>query len=156
MEIRKISPADLSAVIALMKEFAEYEALSDYCTANEERLNLAMFGNDAFVEGFVAANGDLPVGYAIFYPFFASFRAERGLYLEDIYVQPDHRRGGTGLLMLKEIARLAAGRGMERIDFQVLDWNKPAIDFYIKHGAVSNPDETHFKFSGDAFRTLAA
>mgnify|MGYP003908876119 CR=1 FL=1 len=95
MEIRKISPADLSAVIALMKEFAEYEDLSDYCTANEERLNLAMFGKDAFVEGLVAASEDTPAGYAIFYPFFASFRAERGLYLEDIYVQPDHRRGGT-------------------------------------------------------------
>jgi GNAT superfamily N-acetyltransferase len=156
MDIRSISPADLPNILTLMREFAAYEGLVEYCTADEERLRSAMFGEEAFVEGLIAINDEISVGYALFYPCFASFRAERGLYLEDIYIKPDHRRGGTGLIMLKEIARLATKRGMQRIDFQVLDWNKPAIDFYTKHGAVTNPDETHFKFSGEAFKTLAA
>jgi len=156
MEIRKISTTDLPDILALMREFAAYEDLSEYCTANEERLGSAMFGKNAYVEGLVATDQDALVGYALFYPCFASFRSERGFYLEDIYVKPDHQRSGTGLLILKEIARTAADRGMERIDFQVLDWNQRAVNFYKKHGAVSNPEETHFKFSGDAFRSLAA
>jgi len=155
VEIRKTSPADLPGILALMRDFAAYEDLSEYCTANEERLGSAMFGKNAYVEGLVASDQEALIGYALFYPCFASFRCERGLYLEDIYVKPDHQRSGTGLLILKEIARLAAERGMERIDFQVLDWNERAVNFYKKHGAVSNPDETHFKFSGAAFRTLA-
>ena len=68
--------------------------------------------------------------YSIFYPNFASFRGQRGMYLEDIYISPDYRGRGIGEAMLREIARIAAAHGFERIDFQVLDWNKPAIDFY--------------------------
>jgi GNAT superfamily N-acetyltransferase len=154
--IRQITADDLPAVVELMREFAAYENLSEYCEITVERLSLAMFGDDGYVEGLAAVSDRALVGYALFYPCFGSFRGERGLYLEDIFVQQEHRRGGTGLMLLKEIARLAASRGMERIDFQVLDWNEPALTFYRKHGAASNPDETHFKFSGDAFRRLAA
>ena len=156
MDFRKISAADLPSVLALMQEFAAYEDLAEYCTVNEARLHSAMFGDGAFVEGLIATDKEQSIGYALFYPCFGSFRGERGLYLEDIYVKPEYRRSGTGLMLLKEIARTAKERGMERIDFQVLDWNKPAIDFYKKHGAVTNPDETHFKFSGNAFEKLAA
>ncbi len=139
-----------------MQEFAEYEKLSDYCTVTADRLNAAMFGDDAFVEGLIAADLELPIGYALFHPNFSSFRGERGMYLEDIFVKPDHRGSGIGLRMIKEIAGIAASRGYERIDFQVLDWNTPAINFYKKLGAVSNDDETHFKFADKAFRDLAS
>lgn len=156
LTIRKMQPGDIPAVLRLLREFAEYEKLSDYCTATEEGLNEAIFGETAIAEGIVATEGENLSGYAIFYPNFSSFRSERGLYLEDIYLSPQFRGGGGGRRMLAEIARLASGRGFKRIDFQVLDWNTPAIEFYKKLGAVSNDDETHFKFSGDAFLSLAS
>ncbi len=90
-----------------------------------------------------------------FYPNFSSFRGERGIYLEDIYIKPEFRGAGAGKLLLSEVARIAAERGFERMDFQVLDWNTPAIEFYKRLGAVCNADETHFKFSGEAFAALA-
>jgi GNAT superfamily N-acetyltransferase len=155
ISIRAIQPEDLSAVITLMREFAVYEDLADYCDVTVERLHRAMFDKRGFVKGLAAFTGDQMIGYALFYPCFASFRGELGMYLEDIYIQNDHRRDGTGLMLLKEIARAAAELGMERIDFQVLDWNTPAVTFYKKHGAVGNDGETHFKFSGTAFSTLS-
>ena len=155
LSIRKMEPGDIPGVLELLKEFAEYEKLSEYCTATAERFQAAMFGADAMVEGLVALSGDMLAGDALFYPNFSSFRGERGMYLEDIYLRPEFQGGGNGKAMLKEIARVTAERGFERIDFQVLDWNTPAIEFYEKLGAVSNDDETHFKFSGDAFARLS-
>jgi ribosomal protein S18 acetylase RimI-like enzyme len=96
------------------------------------------------------------VGYALFYPAFSSFRGERGLYLEDLYIDPEYRRHDLGHRMIKALAARASELGYERIDFLVLDWNEPAVNFYLKHGAERNDDESHFKFAGDAFRVLAA
>lgn len=149
-------PGDIAGVLELLDEFAEYEKLSEYCTATAERFHNALFGVDAIVNGLVAHSGDVLAGYALFYPSFSSFRGERGMYLEDIYLKPEFRGGGSGKAMLQEIARIAANRGFERIDFQVLDWNTLAIEFYKKLGAVSNDNETHFKFSGDAFAALVS
>lgn len=142
-------------VLALMKELAIYENLSSYCTITEERLHSAMFGANALVDGLLALDGEIAVGYALFYPNFSSFRGELGFHLDDLYVKGEYRGKGIGELMLKEIAREAASRGFERIDFNVLDWNSDAIEFYKKRGAVRNDEERHFKFSGDAVRRLA-
>ncbi len=154
--IRKINPEDLSSVLTLLGELAAYEKLTEYCTVTEERLHKAMFGEDATLEGLIAFDGRTPIGYALYYPNFSSFRGERGFHLDDIYVNNAFRGKGIGEAMLKEIAREAASRGFERIDFHVLDWNTPSINFYKKLGAVSNDEETHFKFSGDAFNQLSA
>jgi len=154
--IRKIKDQDLPEIKALMADFAAYENLSDYCDVTVERLRSAMFGENSYVEGLVAIDGNSLIGYALYYPCFSSFRGQRGLYLEDIYVKPERQGGGIGETLLKHIAREAASRGFERIDFQVLDWNRPAIEFYKKHGAVSNDEETHFKFADDAFYTLSS
>lgn len=156
LSIRNIRPEDLVAVISLMREFAAFENLSDYCTATEERLHAAMFGNNAVVEGLIAFDGETPIGYALFYPNFPSFRGQLGLYLEDIYIKAEYRRSALGHAMLKEIARIAASRGYDRIDFQVLDWNTSAITFYEKLGAVRDDDERHFKFTDSAFDELAS
>jgi GNAT superfamily N-acetyltransferase len=156
MKIRETLESDLTAIMGLVAEFAAYEDLTDYCTVTEDRLREVIFGPQAYVKSLVAAEGDTVVGYALFYPCFASFRGESGMYLEDIYVTEKHRRGGTGLMLIKAIAAYAAARGCTRIDFQVLDWNQPALSFYRKHGAESNDQETHFKFAGDAFAALAS
>ncbi|MEO7660571.1 MAG: GNAT family N-acetyltransferase [Pyrinomonadaceae bacterium] len=154
--IRKTLPDDVPDVVMLIREFAVFEELSDHCAVTEENLHTAMFGTAATVEGLIALDDDGPMGYALYYPNFSSFSGQRGLYIEDIYISERYRGGGLGLAMIKEIASIAASRGFERIDFMVLDWNSPAINFYRKHGALSNDDETHFKFSEQAFRDLAS
>ena len=150
-----ISPEDVPDVISLMREFAAFEDLSEYCEVTEERLRVAMFGNDAVVEGLIANDGDKAIGYALFYPNFSSFRGQRGFYLEDIYIKSEYRGSGIGEAMLREVARIAASRGCERIDFLVLGWNTPAIKFYESQGAVRDNDERHFKFTDEAFNKLA-
>jgi GNAT superfamily N-acetyltransferase len=114
-----------------------------------------MFGPTAFVEGLMAFDDKTPVAYAIFYPYFASFRGQRGVYLEDIFITEKYRKSGVGEKMLREIARIGKEQGAVRLDFQVLKWNAPAINFYIKHGAVIDEEERHFKFTDEVFERLA-
>lgn len=156
MEIRSIQKQDLAAVVGLIRELAEYEQLSQYCEVTEERLSAAMFGDGAFLEGLIAVEGGAAAGYALFFPYFSSFRGQRGFYLDDLFVAPDHRGRGLGIRMIRHIARLADERGFERIDFLVAEGNAAAIEFYKRHGAVTNPGERHFKFCDDAFRKLAS
>lgn len=155
LNIRSITQTDLPAVVDMLREFAAFENLSDYCTVTEERLDLAMFSKDAVVEGLIALDGEKPVAYTLYYPNFSSFRGERGIHLDDIYINTEYRKHGVGETMLKKIAQIAAARGFERIDFNVLEWNTPALKFYEKHGAVCNEEERHFKFSDTAFEKLA-
>ncbi len=156
IELRNIEESDLTSVVDLLKEFAAYEELSEYCEITVEKLRLAMFSADSNVEGLIAVDGDTPVAYALYFPSFASFRGQRGFYLEDIYIKPEYRRADLGERMIRTIASTAASRGFERIDFNVLLWNTPAVNFYDKFGAVRNDDERHFKFDDEAFKRLAA
>lgn len=149
------------AVIELMREFAAYENLSEFLEITEEKLFKALFGDEGFVECLIASAGDRdggerPVGYALFFMNFSSFRGQTGVYLEDIFITEDYRKYGLGELMLRQIARIGKENGAERMDFQVLEWNRPAIDFYEKHGAEMDASERHFKFTGAAFDKLAS
>jgi GNAT superfamily N-acetyltransferase len=155
MNIMLANSAHVPSIIALMRDFAEYEKLLKYFEITERKLSHVLFGRDPFVHCLVVEDAGYTVAYAIFYPNFATFRGQLGMYLEDIYVSPDHRGRGIGEAMLREIAKIAKGRGCERIDFQVLDWNKPAIDFYLRLGAVRDDSERHFKFTDKAFADLA-
>lgn len=154
VEIRKAEAVDIAAIVALMREFAEYERLADHLEITEEKLFAAMFGPGAFVEGLIATNNSQPVGYAVFYPNFLTFRGQKGYFLEDLFVSERGRRQGLGEKMLRKVAEMAKERGFERIDFLVLDWNHTAIDFYKKLGAHVADDESHFKFTNGAFRKL--
>jgi GNAT superfamily N-acetyltransferase len=156
IQIRKSTPDEVPAIVRLMREFAEYEKLGHYCEITEERLSDVMFGENAFVEGLVAFHDDEPVAYAMFYPYFASFRGQCGYYLEDIFVAEDFRRNGLGEAMVRIVAKLAKQRGYERIDFQVLEWNAPAVKFYEKLGAIRDDSERHFKFIDNSFNSLIA
>lgn len=154
--IRKVEKGDLGAVLALIREFAQFEELSDACEVTVEKLEKAMFTKAAVGEGLLAIDDGVPVGYALFFPNFSSFRGQRGLYLDDIFVKSEYRGKGVGEAIIKEIAQLAASRGMERLDFLVLDWNTPAARFYEKLGAVKDPEERHYKFADEAFRQLVS
>ena len=154
--LRTVRPNDIPAIVGLIREFAEFEDLSSYCEVTEDRLMTALFGESAVVEGLIAFEADRPIGYALFFPNFSSFRGQRGFYLDDIYLNEKYRGHGIGRAMLKKVASLAAERGFERIDLLVLDWNTKAVDFYLSLGAVHNLEEKHFKFTDNAFQELAA
>jgi ribosomal protein S18 acetylase RimI-like enzyme len=155
LHIRAMCREDLPAVLLLLRDFAEFEDLAEYCTATEERFAAVLFDEGSFADGIIFENAGVVAGYAIFFPHFSSFRGERGMYLEDIYIKPEYRGGGTGRSAISRIAGIAASRGFERIDFQVHNTNLGAIGFYKRLGAESNDDETHFKFAGEAFAVLA-
>ena len=154
--IENAAEKDIPQIIALIREFAEYENLLDFFEVTEESLNAALFGETKVAEAIIVFENEAAIGYAIFYPNFASFRGQRGLYLEDIFIKPEFRGRGVGEMMLRHIARLAQARGFERIDFQVLEWNTPAVKFYEKLGARRDDEERHFKFTDEAFKKLAA
>lgn len=156
IDIRKATPGDVPAIIELLRDFAEFEKLSEFCTVTEELLHDAMFGRAAFVQGIIAYDKTRATGYALFYPNFLSFRGRRGVFLEDLYIGPQYRGMGVGKAMLKAVAAAAKEQGCERLDFLVLDWNKPAIDFYESLGAVRDGEDRHYKFTDDAFMRLAS
>ena len=155
IRIEKAAPENIPQIFALMREFAEYEKLLEFFETTEERLETALFGDGKVADAILAFDGERVVAYAVFFPYFSTFRGQRGIYLEDIFITENARGKGVGEIMLKFIARLARTRGFERIDFQVLQWNTPAIAFYEKLGAVRDEEERHFKFTGEAFQKLA-
>lgn len=153
--IQTATPRDLPQILRMLRDFAEFENLLEFCEVTEEKLRDALFGDKPCVEGLMAFDAaGKAIGYALFYENFASFRGQRGIYLEDLYVAPEMRLGGVGLAMLKQLAKIARERGAERMDWQVLDWNKTAIKFYEKLGAQLDADERHFKLVGADFERL--
>jgi len=154
IEIRPMTEPDIPAVLGLLKEFAEFEKLDAYFEVTAERLHAALFGPGAFVEGLLAFDGGRPVAHAFFFPEFATFRGQRGYFLEDLFVSETYRGRGLGEMLLREVASRAAERGFERIDLVVLDWNERAIEFYKKRGAVGDEQGRQYKFTDDAFRRL--
>ena len=155
MNIRPAIRADIPAIVSLMRDFAEFEELLEFFQITEDKLSSVLFAEDRFVSSLVAELEGEVCAYAIFYPNFATFRGQMGMYLEDIYISREHRGKGLGEAMLREIAKFAVGRGCERIDFQVLDWNEMAIGFYQNLGAIPDDTERHFKFTDKAFYDLA-
>lgn len=153
--IKPVTEKDIPQIIALLREFAEYENLSDFVEITEERLKVALFGETKVSEAIVAFDDETAIGYAVFHPNFSTFRGQRGFYLEDIYIRKDFRKKSVGEMMVKHIAKLAKSRGFERIDFLVLEWNTPAVEFYKKLGAIRDEEERHFKFTDEAFQKLA-
>ncbi len=155
MKIKKAEIEDIPQIIELMREFAEFENLAHSLEVTEESLNEAMFGENAFVESLIAFDDETPIAFAIFFPYFSSFRGQKSVYLEDIYITEKYRKAGLGEKMLREIARIGKEKGAVRMDFQVLDWNTPAINFYKKHGALIDESERHLKFTVEAFKLLS-
>lgn len=156
IRIKTAGECDLSNIVAMIRDFAAFENLSEFCTVTEGRLREAMFGENASVEGLIAFDeNNQPVGYALFFPNYASFHGQRGLYLEDLWVAPDAQNRGVGFALIKRLAEIAKSRGCERLDWNVLDWNEKAIKFYKRLGAQIDESERHFKLLGEDFEKLA-
>jgi GNAT superfamily N-acetyltransferase len=154
----RIEPAtedDVPLVLKLVKKLAEYERLSHEVVATEEDFRKALFSPDRVAEALLAFRGAEPVGFALYFSTFSTFVGRPGIYLEDIFVEPEHRGHGIGAALLARIAKIACDRNCGRLEWSVLTWNEPAIGFYERLGARRMEDWRVFRLAGAALRDLA-
>lgn len=153
--IRPATVEDTPLILSFIRELAEYEKLSHEVVATEEALRASLFGERPFAEVLLAFVRGEPLGFALFFHNFSTFLGKPGIYLEDLYVRPEHRGTGAGRALLARLARLAVERGCGRLEWWVLDWNEPAVGFYKRIGARAMDDWTVYRLTGDALERLA-
>ena len=154
--IRPANEADVPLILRFIRELAIYEKLEHEVVATEDGLRTTLFGVKPAAEVLIASLRGEPVGFALFFSNFSTFLGQAGLYLEDLYVVPEARGKGAGLALLRELARIAIARGYGRLEWWVLDWNQPSIDFYKALGAEPMDDWTVYRLGGEAMGRLAA
>ncbi len=154
----KIRPAtinDAAVILALIKDLAEYEHLSHEVTATEEDIRQSLFGDRPVAQALIGEQQGIPISFALFFYNFSTFLGKPGIYLEDLYVQPEYRSKGFGRRMLAHIARLAKERNCGRFEWSVLDWNKPAIRTYDGLNATPMKEWILYRLTGKALNKLA-
>ena len=161
MSVRPVRPEDVPAVVALVRELADYEQALHEVRLTEAQLHERLFGEHPALFGHVAVADDGAgrgevAGMALWFLNFSTWRGTHGIYLEDLYVRPAHRGSGLGRELLRTLADLCVQRGYSRLEWSVLDWNTPSIDFYRAAGAVPMDGWTVFRLTDDALRTFAA
>lgn len=147
-------PADVATILGLICDLATYEREPDAVKATVAMLHDTLFGPTPTAEAIVAEADGAVVGMALFFTNYSTWSGRNGIYLEDLYVTPAARGTGLGKALLAHIARIAVARGCARVDWSVLDWNAPAIDFYRSIGAVAKDEWTVFRLDGDALAAL--
>jgi GNAT superfamily N-acetyltransferase len=153
--IRAATEDDVQLVFDLICELATYEKLRDEVVGTPAVLRESLFDRRDAEALVVEADGET-VGYAIFYTTFSTFECRSGIWLEDVYVRPEHRRGGVGRQILAHLAALALERGHVRLEWCALEWNEPALNFYAKLGAARLDDWRMLRLEADGMRELAA
>ena len=155
VQIRPATEADVQLLYDLILELAAYEKLGDSVAGTAETLHHSLFEQEAAEALLIeTANGEA-VGYAIFFTNFSTFECRPGIWLEDVYVRPEHRRGGIGLAVMEHLAQIARKRGYVRLEWCALEWNEPALDFYEKIGARRLDDWRMLRLEEDGIRRLA-
>ncbi|MBL8236340.1 MAG: GNAT family N-acetyltransferase [Bryobacterales bacterium] len=155
VSLRSATSADTPQILAFIQGLAEYEKLTHACVATEDSLRQSLFGPRRFAEVIMADYDGQPAGFALFFHNYSTFRAKPGIYLEDLFVLPERRGLGIGKALLKELARLAVERGCARLEWSVLDWNDPAIQFYKSLGAEPQDEWTIFRLTGAELLRMA-
>ncbi len=153
--IRFARPDDVPTIFGLIEGLAEYERLSHEVTATEEALRDHLFGERRYCEVLMAEADGRAVGFALFFHNYSTFLTKPGIYLEDLFVLPEERGRGYGKALLSCLARVAVERGCGRLEWSVLDWNEPSIEFYRALGAVPMDEWTVYRVTGDALDALA-
>jgi GNAT superfamily N-acetyltransferase len=154
--IRPARRADVPLLLTLAGELAEYERLTDQLQATEERLAAALFGERPAAEALIAEVAGETAGYALYYPTFSTFLAIQGIWLEDLFVRPDHRGDGVGRALLARVAAVVRTRGGERLEWSALDWNELALGFYRRIGAQQMNEWITHRLVGEGLTALAA
>ena len=153
--IRPATAADVPIILELIRELATYERAPNEVTATQEQLVDVLFGPRPAAEVLLAFEEETPVGFAVFFHNFSTWLGRSGLYLEDLFVRPEQRGKGYGRALLVHLAKIAHERGCGRMEWAVLDWNEPAIQFYKKIGAAPLDEWTVFRLTRDGIAKLA-
>jgi GNAT superfamily N-acetyltransferase len=154
----RIAPAtenDVPLILSFIRKLAEYEKLSHMVVATEANIHEHVFGANPVAAVLLAYWDSEPVGFALYLRNFSTFLGQAGIYLEDLFVDPEHRGKGIGKALLARLAKIAVERGHGRLEWAVLDWNTPSIEFYRSLGAVPLDEWTAYRLTGDALRRLA-
>lgn len=153
--IRSAAPGDVADLLRLIQGLAEYEKLAHMAVGTEPSLKAALFGPRPAAEALIAQRSGRAVGFALFFTTFSTFLCKPGIYLEDVFVEPAHRGLGIGKGLLRRLAQLAVERDCGRLEWRVLDWNQPSIDFYKSLGAQLLPEWVLVRMTHGEFATLA-
>jgi GNAT superfamily N-acetyltransferase len=153
--IRAATAADVQAILELIRALATYERAPNEVTATEQGLTEVLFGQKPAAEVLLAFENETAVGFAVFFHNFSTWLGRPGLYLEDLFVRSEHRGKGYGRALLIDLAKIARERGCGRMEWAVLDWNEPAIEFYRKLGAKPMDEWTVFRLARDGIAKLA-
>jgi GNAT superfamily N-acetyltransferase len=154
-EIRTTTAADIPVILELIRDLAIYERAPDAVVTTEAGLREVLFGPKPAAEVLLALEKGEPAGFAVFFHNFSTWLGRPGLYLEDLFVRPEKRGKGYGRALLERLAQIAKERGCGRMEWAVLDWNDPAIQFYRKLGAEPMDEWTVFRLTGEGIAKLA-
>lgn len=154
--IRHATPDDAPTIVTLIRELAVYEKLEEFAKATPDDLRLHLFGPQPRAEALIAEVNAAPVGFALFFTTFSTFRGRPSLYLEDVFVRPEHRGQGLGKALLAAVANRAVERGCKRMEWAVLDWNAPAIGFYRALGAKPLDEWTVYRLEDEHLKRLGS
>jgi GNAT superfamily N-acetyltransferase len=149
LKIRPAQERDIDDIFNLIRGLAAYEKLSDRVKGNTELLRSHLFGERPYAEAIVAELNNQAIGFALFFHNYSTFLTQPGLYLEDVFVQPEYRRQGVGKALLAAVAKIAVDRGCGRLEWSVLEWNQNAIEFYQSLGATVLPDWKICRLTGE-------
>jgi GNAT superfamily N-acetyltransferase len=153
--IRPAGEHDVGAILQFIRDLAIYEHLEHQVVATEEMLRAALFGARPYAEVVLGCLDGEPVGFALFFHNFSTFLGRPGIYLEDLFVRPEARGHGLGRRLLAWLAATAVSRGCGRLEWSVLNWNEPSIQFYKKLGAVAMDEWSIYRLTGPALSELA-
>ncbi|ETN91937.1 putative acetyltransferase [Gammaproteobacteria bacterium MOLA455] len=154
-KIRPARVSDCSTILHFIHLLAEYEKLAHEVVADEEKLAATLFGDSPSAEVIIAEYQSKPVGLALFFTNYSTFLAQPGIYLEDLFVEANMRGKGFGKALLTHLAKIAVSRHCGRLEWSVLDWNQPAIDFYQSLGALPMEGWTVNRLTGEALQSVA-
>jgi len=155
VRIEPASPDDIPTILRMINGLAEYEKMAADVVATEDGLRNALFGAKVYAEVVIAFVESEPIGFALYFHNFSTFRGAPGLYLEDLFVDPQWRGRGVGRRLMAHLAAIAVARRCHRMEWSVLDWNESAIAFYRRAGARLLDDWRICRLTGDALRALA-
>ena len=150
IEIREAVENDSAQILTFIKELASYEKAIDEVVAEEKDIRESVFGSNSSVNALICTLDENPIGFAVYFYNYSTWQGKKGLYLEDLYVSPEHRGVGAGKELLKHLAKIAVSQGCGRFEWSVLDWNEPAIKFYDSIGAKPKTEWVGYQLAGSA------
>ncbi|XXD08414.1 N-acetyltransferase family protein [Klebsiella sp. R445] len=155
IRIRQARPEDVTTIYDMIYELAVYEKAPEQVVTTPDEIRDTLFGADSKTEALICEIDGTSVGYAVFFTSYSTWLGRNGIYMEDLYISPEYRGQGAGRAMLKHIAQCAVQRQCGRLEWSVLDWNQPAIDFYLSIGALPQSEWVRYRLDGEALLKFA-